>query len=41
VDEAKLRAWTDREPIETSIITDLGMERLIAVYRGDVSTRSI
>jgi SAM-dependent methyltransferase len=41
VDEAKLRAWTGRKPIESSTITDLGMERLIVVYRGDVSTRSI
>jgi len=40
VDERKLRRWTARKPIETSIVEDLGMERLIAVYRDDVSTRS-
>lgn len=34
VDEAKLRRWTGRDPIETSIVEDLGMERLICVYRG-------
>ena len=33
VDESKLRAWTGRDPTETSIIEDLGMERLIAAYR--------
>jgi Methyltransferase domain len=33
VDEWKLRAWTGRDPTETSIIKDLGMERLIAAYR--------
>jgi 2-polyprenyl-3-methyl-5-hydroxy-6-metoxy-1,4-benzoquinol methylase len=33
VDESKLRGWTGRDPIETSIVEDLGMERLIAVYR--------
>jgi hypothetical protein len=32
VDEAELHAWTGRVPLETSAITDLGMERLIAVY---------
>jgi SAM-dependent methyltransferase len=39
VDEAKLRLWTARDPIETAIVEDLGMERLIAVY-GESSTRS-
>ena len=33
VDESKLRTWTGRDPTETSIVEDLGMERLIAVYR--------
>jgi hypothetical protein len=33
VDESKLRAWTGCDPTETSIIKDLGMERLIAAYR--------
>jgi hypothetical protein len=33
VDEWKLRAWTGRDPTETAIIEDLGMERLIAAYR--------
>jgi hypothetical protein len=33
VDESKLRAWTRRDPTETSIVEDLGMERMIAVYR--------
>jgi Methyltransferase domain len=33
VDESKLRAWTGRDPTETSIVEDLGMERLIAIYR--------
>ena len=33
VDESKLRAWTGRDPTETAIVEDLGMERLIAVYR--------
>jgi SAM-dependent methyltransferase len=32
VDETKLRGWTGAEPIETSIVEDLGMERMIAVY---------
>ena len=39
VDERKLHLWTGREPIQTAIVEDLGVERLIAVYR--VSTRSI
>jgi SAM-dependent methyltransferase len=33
VDERKLHLWTGREPIQTAIVEDLGMERLIAVYR--------
>jgi Methyltransferase domain len=33
VDDSKLRAWTGRDPTETSIVEDLEMERLIAVYR--------
>lgn len=40
VDAAKLRGWTGRDPVETSIVEDLGMERLIAVYREPVSTSS-
>ena len=32
VDEVKLELWTQRKPIETRIIEDLGMKRLIAVY---------
>ena len=40
VDGAKLRRWTGRDPVETSIVEDLGMERLISVYRGAVSTSS-
>ena len=40
VDAAKLRRWTGRDPIETSIVADLGMERLIAVYRDRVTTSS-
>jgi hypothetical protein len=40
VDAAKLRRWTGHEPDETSVVEDLGMERLIAVYRGAVSTSS-
>jgi hypothetical protein len=38
VDEAKLHLWTDREPIESAIVEDLGMERLISVYGSE--TRS-
>ena len=34
VDEAKLRGWTGREPLETVIVSD-GRNRLIAVYRPD------
>jgi SAM-dependent methyltransferase len=40
VDGPKLRVWTGRDPIETSVVEDLGMERLISVYRGEISTRS-
>jgi hypothetical protein len=40
VDERKLHRWTGREPIRTAIVEDLGMKRLIAVYRESVSTRS-
>jgi len=40
VDESKLRSWTAREPIASSVVEDLGMERLISVYQGDSATRS-
>ena len=40
VDAGKLRRWTGRDPVETSIVEDLGMERLIAVYGDAVSTSS-
>jgi hypothetical protein len=40
VDESKLRWWTAREPIASSVVEDLGMERLISVYQGDSATRS-
>ena len=40
VDAARLRSWTGRDPIEASVVEDLGMERLIAVYRDAVSTSS-
>jgi len=40
VDGSKLHAWTERDPVETSVVEDLGMERLIAVYRSAVSTSS-
>lgn len=40
VDAAKLRAWTGRDPVDASIVEDLGMERLIAVYRDAVETNS-
>ncbi len=33
VDEAKLELWTQRKPVETSIVADWGQERLIAVYQ--------
>ena len=33
VDEAKLRSWTERAPLETRIVADHSRERLIAVYR--------
>ena len=32
VDEAKLADWTGAEPVEVSIVEDLEMERMIAVY---------
>jgi hypothetical protein len=40
VDESKLEAWTGREPTEVALVNDLGMERLLAVYRDQTSTRS-
>ena len=38
VDARKLQTWTGHDPAETAIVEDLGMERLIAVYRSAVST---
>jgi hypothetical protein len=32
IDEQTLRAWTGREPDETSVVVDNGKERLLAVY---------
>jgi hypothetical protein len=34
VDERMLAEWTGAEPVESAIVEDLGMERLIAVYAG-------
>lgn len=33
VDEAKLRAWTGAEPVESSLVEDPGGWRLVCVYR--------
>ncbi len=33
VDERMLTEWTGARPVETAIVEDLGMRRLIAVYR--------
>jgi hypothetical protein len=40
VDEAKLLAWTGREPDESTIVRD-DAARLIAVYRGDSKHRAV
>jgi hypothetical protein len=34
VDEAKLRSWTGRDPVESAVVDD-GRSRLLAVYRRD------
>jgi hypothetical protein len=34
VDEAKLRSWAGRDPVESAVVDD-GHSRLLAVYRRD------